>query len=178
MEFFSRSTFFQDVAFGTKTLKLSSGERIPIPSVVRTMTESKIIYLYHEECREHCVEPLKEHTCFCLQRFVVRLSKSPCRGWTVRLQLVKKHMRRQPQSLRMQVDRVLVQHRPKTPFSHYGLEGIISKVYTRVLQDWKSLVLITLLCLHYWIQSKRNFQVNVATITTRHVPNARVLLMS
>ncbi|CAH3153189.1 unnamed protein product [Porites lobata] len=30
------------------------------------MTASKIIYLYHEECREHCVEPLKEHTCFCL----------------------------------------------------------------------------------------------------------------
>ena len=41
-------------------------QRIPIPSVVRTMTASKIIYLYHEECREHCVEPLKEHTCFCL----------------------------------------------------------------------------------------------------------------
>ena len=64
IEFFSRSTFLQDVAFGTKTLKLSSGERIPIPSVVRTMTASKIIYLYHEECREHDVEPLKERTCF------------------------------------------------------------------------------------------------------------------
>ena len=45
IEFFSRSTFFQDVAFGTKTLKLSSGVRIPIPSVVRAMTASKIIYL-------------------------------------------------------------------------------------------------------------------------------------
>ena len=42
IEFFSRSTFLQDVAFGTKTLKLSLGERIPIPSVVRTMTASKI----------------------------------------------------------------------------------------------------------------------------------------
>ena len=66
IEFFSRSTFLQDVAFGTKTLKLSSGERIPIPSVVHTMTASKIIYLYHEECREHDVEPLKDRTCFCL----------------------------------------------------------------------------------------------------------------
>ena len=56
IKFFSRSTFLQDIAFGTKTLKLSSGERIPIPSVVHTMTASKIIYLYHE--------PLKEHTCF------------------------------------------------------------------------------------------------------------------
>jgi len=64
IEFFSGSTFLRDVAFGTKTLKLSSGERIPIPSVVRTMTVSKIIYLYHEECREHGVKPLKERTCF------------------------------------------------------------------------------------------------------------------
>ena len=46
IEFFSRSTFLQDVAFRRKTLKRSSGERIPIPSVVRTMTVSKIIYLY------------------------------------------------------------------------------------------------------------------------------------
>ena len=67
MEFFSRSTFLQYVAFGTKTLKLSSGERIPIPSVVRTMTASKVIYLYHEECREHDAEPLKERACFRLQ---------------------------------------------------------------------------------------------------------------
>lgn len=28
------------------------------------MTASKIIYLYHEECYEHGVEPLKERTCF------------------------------------------------------------------------------------------------------------------
>ena len=49
IEFFSRSTSLQDVAFGIKTLKLSSGEGISIPSVVRTMTASKIIYLYHEE---------------------------------------------------------------------------------------------------------------------------------
>ena len=64
IDIFSRSTFLQDVAFGTKTLKLSSGERVPIPSVVRTMTASKIIYLYHEECRDHGVKPLKERTCF------------------------------------------------------------------------------------------------------------------
>ena len=64
IEFFSRSTSLQDEAFGTKTLKLSSGEKIPIPSVVRAMTAPKIIYLCHEECREHGEEPLKERTCF------------------------------------------------------------------------------------------------------------------
>ena len=64
IEFFSRSTFLQGVAFGTKTLKLSSGDRIPIPSVVHTITASKIIYLHHEESCEHGVEPLSERICF------------------------------------------------------------------------------------------------------------------
>ena len=64
VEFVSRSTFLQDVAFGTKTLKLSSGEKISIPAVVRTMTVSKIVYLYQEACRSLDVEPLKERTCF------------------------------------------------------------------------------------------------------------------
>ena len=66
IEFFCRSTFLQDVVFtfGTKTLKLRSGERIPIPSVVRTMTASRIVYLYRDECCGHGVEPLKERACF------------------------------------------------------------------------------------------------------------------
>ena len=64
IKFFCRSTLLQDVAFGTKTLKLSSGDRILIPSVVHTMTAKKIIYLYHEECCEDGVKPLREHTCF------------------------------------------------------------------------------------------------------------------
>ena len=74
IKFLSRSTFLQDVAFGTKTLKLSSGDRIPIPSVVHTMTAKKIIYLYREECCEDGVKPLREHTCFCLLE-VCRASK-------------------------------------------------------------------------------------------------------
>ena len=64
IEIFSRSIFLQDIACGRKTLKLSSGERIPIPSVVRSMTASKTIYLNHEECREHGGKPLKGRTRF------------------------------------------------------------------------------------------------------------------
>ena len=62
--FISRSTFLQDVAFGTKTLKLSSGESLPIPALVRTMTTTKIVHLYQEECKRENKEPLKERTCF------------------------------------------------------------------------------------------------------------------
>ena len=55
--FISRSTFLQDVAFGTKTLKLSSGESLPIPALVRAMTTT-----------------LKERNCFRIME-VCRASK-------------------------------------------------------------------------------------------------------
>ena len=64
VDFISRSTFLQDVAFGTKTLKLNSGESIPIPALIRTMTTTKIVYLYQEKCRRENMEPLNERTCF------------------------------------------------------------------------------------------------------------------
>ena len=62
--FISRSTFLQDVAFGTKTLKLSSGESLPIPALVHTMTTTKIVHLYQQECKRENKAPLKERTCF------------------------------------------------------------------------------------------------------------------
>ena len=64
IDFISRSTFLQDVAFGTKTLKLHSGEFIPIPALVWTMTAAKIVYLYQEKCKHENKDPLKERTCF------------------------------------------------------------------------------------------------------------------
>ena len=36
VEYLSRPEFVQDVAFGTKKLKLDSGEKIIIPAVIRT----------------------------------------------------------------------------------------------------------------------------------------------
>lgn len=72
--FISRSTFLQDVAFGTKTLKLSSGESLPIPALVRAMTTTKIVHLYQEECKRENKAPLKERTCFRIME-VCRASK-------------------------------------------------------------------------------------------------------
>ena len=62
--FISRSTFLQDVAFGTNKLKLNSGVTLPIPAVVRTMTTTKIIHLYQQECKQVGKEPLNDRTCF------------------------------------------------------------------------------------------------------------------
>ena len=64
VEFISRSTFLQDVAFGTKTLKLHSGQSIPIPALVRTMMAAKIVHLYQKEYKSENKDSLKERTCF------------------------------------------------------------------------------------------------------------------
>ena len=64
IDFISRSTFLQDVAFGTKVLKLSSGESIVIPALVRTMTAAKIIHLYQDECAREDENALGERTCY------------------------------------------------------------------------------------------------------------------
>ena len=52
IDFISRSTFLQDVALRKN------------PAFVRTMTASKIVYLYQEECKQEGKLPLIERTCF------------------------------------------------------------------------------------------------------------------
>ena len=52
LDFISRPNFVQDVAYGTKTLKLSNGEKMEIPNVVRTVIASRIVDLYQQYCQE------------------------------------------------------------------------------------------------------------------------------
>lgn len=57
VDFVSRPEMVQDVAFGTKTLKLDSGESIVIPAVVRTMIPSRIIDQYFVYCEQASFQP-------------------------------------------------------------------------------------------------------------------------
>ena len=57
VDFISRPEMVQDVAFGTKTLKLDSGDSIIIPAVVRTMIPSRIIEQYQSYCAQNNFEP-------------------------------------------------------------------------------------------------------------------------
>ena len=50
--FISSPHFVQDVAHGTRTLKLSSGETISMPNVVRNMVAARIIKQYVSYCKE------------------------------------------------------------------------------------------------------------------------------
>ena len=85
IDFISRSTLLQDVAFGTKKLKLNSGETMSIPAFVRTMTASKILYLYQEECKQEGKLLLIERTSESL-RCVLLQSKNHFKDWTIRQQ--------------------------------------------------------------------------------------------
>ena len=50
--------------FGTKALKLDSGERTIIPAVIRTMIRSRIISQYVSYCKDHEFQPASERSLF------------------------------------------------------------------------------------------------------------------
>ena len=62
MEFTSRPYFYQDVAFGSRTLKLESGEEMVMPNIVRTVARCTIINQYLDFCKEENFTPLSRAT--------------------------------------------------------------------------------------------------------------------
>ncbi|KAK3752532.1 hypothetical protein QZH41_016311, partial [Actinostola sp. cb2023] len=64
IEFVDRPYFYQDVSFGSKLLKLDSGETIEMPNVIRTVTRSTMISQYVQFCQEEHLEPLSRSTLF------------------------------------------------------------------------------------------------------------------
>jgi hypothetical protein len=64
IDFISQPHFLQDVAFGTRTLKLSNGTTMEIPNVVRTVTSSRLVDLYIATCKENDFEYLGRSTLF------------------------------------------------------------------------------------------------------------------
>ena len=42
----------QDLPFGTKSFKLSSGEVLDIPNVIRVMAATHVVQQYHQYCKE------------------------------------------------------------------------------------------------------------------------------
>ena len=64
IEFISKPEFVQDMAFGTKTMKLDSGEQIIIPAVIRTVIPSRIISQYLEYCEDQVFEPASKRSLY------------------------------------------------------------------------------------------------------------------
>ncbi|XP_078348424.1 uncharacterized protein LOC144633421 [Oculina patagonica] len=64
VDYLARPDMVQDVAFGTKVLKLDTGESIVIPAVVRTMIPSRIIEQYSAYCQEQNFEPAGQRSLY------------------------------------------------------------------------------------------------------------------
>ena len=62
LSFIDQPFFYQDVAYGTRHLKLESGEKLVMPNVVRTVARSTMIELYFKQCREEEFHPLGRST--------------------------------------------------------------------------------------------------------------------
>ena len=64
LDFINRPYFYQDIAYGTCTVKISSGENLIMPNVIRTVTRSTMVAQYLELCKEESFEPLSQATLY------------------------------------------------------------------------------------------------------------------
>ena len=64
IDFVNRPYFHQDVAYGVRTLKLESGEKIQMPNVIRTVTRSTMVSQYFQFCKQEQYQPLSRSTLF------------------------------------------------------------------------------------------------------------------
>ena len=64
LEFISSSALLHDVSYGTKSLKLDSGETLLVPAAIRTLIPSRIVRPYQSYCESVEFEPYSERTLF------------------------------------------------------------------------------------------------------------------
>ena len=64
LDFVNRPYFYQDVAFGTRKLKLKSGEKLTMPNIIRKVTRATMIRQYLKFCEEEQYEPLSRASLF------------------------------------------------------------------------------------------------------------------
>ena len=58
LELTMRPYYYQDVAYGTRTIKLESVEEFVRPNMVRTVVKCTIIKQYMDHCKENGFEPI------------------------------------------------------------------------------------------------------------------------
>ena len=67
VDFINRPYYHQDVAFGTRTSKLDSGESVSMPNVIRTVTRSTMVAQYLKYCKDkNFANQLSRSTLFCI----------------------------------------------------------------------------------------------------------------
>ena len=64
IDFVNRPYFYQDVAYGTRVIKLETGEKLTMPNIVRTLTRTTMINQYLQYCDEEMFSPLSTRTLY------------------------------------------------------------------------------------------------------------------
>ena len=64
LTFITSSQIIQDLPFGEKTMKLSSGKKITVPNVVRTLVPEQVAQQYQSYCQETGFDPMS-HSSLC-----------------------------------------------------------------------------------------------------------------
>ena len=59
LNFITSAHLIQDLPFGERLLKLSTGEVLTVPNVIRTMIPKRIVMQYFTFCEESSFEPLQ-----------------------------------------------------------------------------------------------------------------------
>ncbi|KAK3736988.1 hypothetical protein QZH41_015633, partial [Actinostola sp. cb2023] len=80
LDFISSPSFLQDVADGTKSIKLSDGQKLEIPNVVRTVIASRLIHLYQSYSAESGFSPLGRSTLFNILKVCTASQKKSLAG--------------------------------------------------------------------------------------------------
>jgi len=86
IDFVNRPYFYQDVAFGTRTLTLNDGSQIAMPNVIQTVTRSTMIMQYPQYCKEESFEPVSRPPFTAYWRYGKHHNKSLYAGSTTLLQ--------------------------------------------------------------------------------------------
>lgn len=68
IDFVSSPSYPRDVAYRTRTIKLTNGDPFEIPRVVRTTTSSRLVNLHFSLCQEIDFEPLARSTLFGIRK--------------------------------------------------------------------------------------------------------------
>jgi hypothetical protein len=77
LDFLCSDNYLQDVASGTRNLKINNNFSINMPNVVRLASHSQIIHDYHEMCKKNNIIPISKSVCYkILKHCSVSYSKS------------------------------------------------------------------------------------------------------
>ncbi|CAG2210475.1 unnamed protein product [Mytilus edulis] len=80
LDFFCNPLFHQVSSYGTKEMKLNTGEKILIPEVVRTVCHANLVHMYQAFCKEADVDPLSRSSFFEILRVCPASKRTSLRG--------------------------------------------------------------------------------------------------